>query len=609
MSRKEKEDQNEMLKLYNFLPQDIIFDDWNSDDFTNDGKIKYRHQRYTFRLPPQWTENRSSEKPEEGKKYKEGRPTPRFYIPELPKQNIQEYDHKYTDYKDIERPDEEKIKKQYNQWGMMLQDELRNTYDEEGHQIRFSRYRIYSPIEDEKKKEYTHYIDFENDKRQTIEYDVDIFKIKRTERYIEWNVLPTKIPYDCGVHLVPPKEHRKEKKKEKVKQLEYFGITTDDLMNEMRKDRLKPKLFDKLDKNIDFDQVEETPSDEPNHKDLFRNQLGWKYLEYLSNQEDHLCDYIKKEKFYQLNDWTWEKWNRYITKDFWKEKQKIKEQKLYTKSFEFDFHQREQPTPPPRPKPQCTSKPYHNFEDFQNYKKDVVYQYDDDDNNDRKIDILETLNIKRQVEKMKYQEITDEKLHDVKNDDSKYYTSRKFYYIGDKQHSEDTIIEEYNMEEQKMIIHRKTDTYDNSGQYNYTYEYLCSFDMNSKVFKINRIHKDKQGNEYSLKVSQSDFQNITETKTVKYSSGSVNVSETYEGGTTSNVDILVKQTGSQEHKITVQGQLGSQVIDMKPNSIDITVNGGNVNINQIGGTVNISSTTSVQIQSPLIRLIGNVVYG
>lgn len=606
MSKEEKEDPSKMLKLYDFLPQDTIFDDWNSDDFVKKDKIKYRHQKYVFRLPPQWTENRSSEKPEEGKKDKEGRTIPRFYIPELPKQNIQEYDHKYTDFRDVERQNEEKIKKQLNQWGMMVQDELRNTNDEEGHQIRFSRYRLYSPIEDEKKVEYTHWIDFENDKRQTIEYNVDIFNIKRVERYLEWNVLPNKVPYDCGLHLVPPKEHRKEKKKEKVKSLEYFGITTDDLMNEMRKDRLKPQLFDKLDKNIEFDQVENSPSDEPNHVDLFRNQFGWKYTEYYSNQEDHLCDYFKKEKFYQLNDWTWEKSNVHITKDFWKKKEKMVEQKQFTKEYEFDFHQRETPTPPPRPKPQCESKPFHNFEEFQNYKKNVKYLYDDDENNERKVDINEELNIKRQVEQMKYQEINDEKLHDVKNEISKYYTHRNFYYVGDKLHQDDEILDEYNISQQKITQKRITQGYDSSGAFNYKYEYNVEFDMNGKVFQITRKHTDKQGNEYSIIGNSNNFSDFTETKTIKYQSGTVSVDEQYIGGTNSEVNVLVKSNGTQNHKITVQGALGSQVIDMTQNSITITVNGGNVNVNQIGGAVTVTSTSVITLQAPLIRLLGTV---
>jgi len=46
------EKEVEETRIYDFLPLDIAYKDWNSNNFGKDEDINYNHQRYSFRLPP-----------------------------------------------------------------------------------------------------------------------------------------------------------------------------------------------------------------------------------------------------------------------------------------------------------------------------------------------------------------------------------------------------------------------------------------------------------------------------------------------------------------------------------------------------------------------------
>lgn len=203
------------LKIYDFLPIDIVYKDWNIYNFGAETKLAndniiFNHKRYIKRFPPAWTDNDTIYlKEEDGHKYggavdslsdlfmslhdmfnKEGELRVREYVDEFPRQEVQNYADKYVDGIDKkERPsmsednkrnfDDDKnfkLKSALKSWGTLYEDYLDNVIDskkkEESNFVpqRIVRKREYSPLEDEHLSEFISEFAFTPTDRRTVQY-------------------------------------------------------------------------------------------------------------------------------------------------------------------------------------------------------------------------------------------------------------------------------------------------------------------------------------------------------------------------------------------------------------------------------------------------------
>ena len=185
-------------KIYDFVPLDLIYDGWDSDKFAeeNEEDLRYCHQKYVFRLPPQWTENDDidfdTNVPCKHSYFNDGRPS-REYVDEFPRQEVHYtkdvYDPdilkkerpRFSDEQDQQEDTKQKLRNSFKMWGNMYQDELNNRLPEGEKSLtgnksktffpnRHVNHRTYSPLDDELIGEFDSVFYFTPTDKRTLQY-------------------------------------------------------------------------------------------------------------------------------------------------------------------------------------------------------------------------------------------------------------------------------------------------------------------------------------------------------------------------------------------------------------------------------------------------------
>ncbi len=290
------EKEVEETRIYDFLPLDITYKDWNSNNFGKDEDINYNHQRYSFRLPPQWTENDNIDFDKHDcdnikHSYFNDWKTSREHVDEYPKQKVQSYTDIYEpDIREKERPrfsdkddllNEEKSKMKYalKSWGFLYEDQLNNRKKEGQHQDsdfnpdffpnRHTQYRKYSPQDDEFMEQMDSIFYFQPNDRRTVQYSkfTNQWKIKSgeyefRERFFQGG---KNIESGGGVHN-PSKQKQVWKDRDKryahneiVRNLKISGSLTDQSFSDLQEQKFKERIIDNFPRSTEHETEEEYP--------------------------------------------------------------------------------------------------------------------------------------------------------------------------------------------------------------------------------------------------------------------------------------------------------------------------------------------------------------